>query len=274
MLLTPRPQVSIDEVFNACCRSIRDTALKGRVESNYTKVLNDSVNYSIAGLSGSLRNLNPSMHRPMGSATSDDFEWLYETRLVKCKEGRPFYKGLRDGNNERCALCNVRPATTLDHHLPKSEFPVLSVTPDNLLPACDTCNRIKLADMTPTLNTYFDDLGPGQWLKVRIIETAPYTLVYWIQPQPQWSSDMTARAYAHFKLFGLQKLYAAQAIRHLSGLRMTLRKLLRDVGSAGVKQSLEESAASFMNAEPNGWEGAVLSGAASSDWFCSGGFDS
>lgn len=272
MLRTVRPTVTVRDVFSACCSTIADSNRKIRLSLNSENVETASAAYASAGLSGGLDTLLASVFVPVGMATADDFEWLYEARLVKSRPGRKYYTMLRDANNERCALCNVRPATTLDHHLPKSVFPVLVVTPDNLIPACETCNHTKLDTKTPTLNTYFDDLGPEPWLRARIIETTPYVPEYYIDPQPAWAPELTARAQEHFDLFGLKKLYAAQANRYLAGIRLMLTDLHQQVGKGAVQDHFRDSARSFAAAEPNGWETAICLAAASSDWFCDKGF--
>lgn len=175
MRQTPRPAMHVRDVFMACCHTIQDQDRKDRLIPNSEAVERASSDYSVAGENGRIHAFDAKNYTPLGTATTADFEWLYKQRLVNSREGRKYYRQLRDGNNERYALCNVRDATTLDHHLPKSAFPVLAVTPDNLLPACDACNHIKLADTTPTLNTYFDDLGPGKWLRATIVAGKPYT---------------------------------------------------------------------------------------------------
>lgn len=272
MQRTPRPVMDAREVFATCCRNISDADRKGRLSPNIDKIERASADYANAGLNGNLDTFVASNYEPLGTATTDDFKWLYRNRLVRSSEGRTFYRSLRDGNNERCALCNVRSATTLDHHLPESVFPVLIVTPDNLLPACATCNHTKLANTTPTLNTYFDDLGPGMWLQARIIEGSPYIPEYFIDPQPSWSSGIISRAHAHFEMFGLKKLYAAQANRFLAGMRGMYTNLHETLGANGVRDHLQRSAESFALVESNGWERAILTAGAASDWFCDEGF--
>lgn len=272
MLLTARPAFSARGVFIACCNGIADADRKARVLPNVGKVEEASAAYAVAGGIGSLHTFVVATYDPLGMATADDFQWLYETRLVRSEPGRKYYRRLRDGNDERCALCNVRIATTLDHHLPKSTFSVLAVTPDNLLPACAECNHVKLSKTIPTLNTYFDDLGPGSWLKARIIEATPYIAEFYLDPQTSWPAELAERAHAHFDLFGLQRLYAAQANRQLAGVRQFLAGLHAATGPEGVRLHLEGTATSFAKVEPNGWETAVYAAAAASDWFCDGGF--
>ncbi|MEU2043277.1 HNH endonuclease [Nocardia niwae] len=272
MLRTARPTVSARDVFVACCSTIADLSRKDRLSMNVENVETASAAYANAGTDGNLSAFPIAAYRPIGMATSADFEWLYEARMVKSKPGRRYYELLRDANDERCALCNVRPATTLDHHLPKSTFAVLVVTPDNLIPACDTCNHTKLDSTAPTLNTYFDDLGSDSWLKARIIEGNPYVPEYFVDPLPVWPPELATRAQKHFELFGLQKLYAAQANRYLAGIRLILTGLHKRIGKGAVREHLQQSAISYAAAEPNGWETAICLAAASSDWFCDKGF--
>ena len=261
------------EVAVACCSTIADQARKTRITDNIGKIVQASIDYAIAAEAGELDSFASTRYDPLGTATTSDFEWLYETRLVQSNPGRKYYLSMRDSNDERCALCNVRTSTTLDHHLPKSLNAVLAVTPDNLLPACETCNHIKLASTIATLNSYFDDLGSGPWLRARILEQTPYVPDFYLDPQPSWGADLEGRAQAHFEMFGLRRLYASQANRQLAGIRGLLRDLDRKIGPPAVQQYLSDSAISFSLAEPNGWETAVYQAAASSEFFWSGGYD-
>jgi len=265
--------MSAREVFETCCESIQDALRKGTLSPNASKVELAAHDYSVAGEAGTIQNLDAAAYEPLGSATVADFVWLYDQRLVGSKPGRAYYELLRDANkNGRCALCNVRRAWTLDHHLPKVQYPVFAVTPDNLLPACYDCNKIKLDNQTPTLNTYFDDLGPGPWLKVEVIPADPWIPEFSLQVQATWSPELTARAQAHFDLFGLQKFYAYQANRQVAGIRHFLEELLASQGMAGVRKHLDGTAESWQISEPNSWEAALYAALAASDWFCSGGF--
>ncbi|MFW0180082.1 HNH endonuclease, partial [Rothia sp. P5766] len=42
--------------------------------------------------------------------------------------------------NSRCSYCQVSRPNTLDHFLPKSHFPLLAISPLNLIPSCSECN--------------------------------------------------------------------------------------------------------------------------------------
>lgn len=73
---------------------------------------------------------------------------------------------------KRCPICDCSFAysqVTLDHILPKSKFPFLSITPINLVPACYNCNMRK-NDGIPSkvLNPYFHGFSPFDYLTIII----------------------------------------------------------------------------------------------------------
>ena len=73
---------------------------------------------------------------------------------------------------KRCPICDCSFAysqVTLDHILPKSKFPFLSITPINLVPTCYNCNMRK-NDGIPlkVLNPYFHSFPPFEYLTIII----------------------------------------------------------------------------------------------------------
>ena len=274
MLTAARAGFAARDVFDDCSAGIKDSDRKSRLEANASKVETGANDYAAAGGTGTIHAISASTYTPLAkSATTADFVWLYDQRLVQSKPGRVYYELLRDANRAgRCALCNVRPSSTLDHHLPKTDHPIFAVTPDNLVPACRECNATKLASLTPTLNPYFDDLGTGPWLTVTIVPLSPPVFEFRIDAQACWGADLTARAKAHFELFGLAEMYAFQANRQLAGIRHRLAELLADHGPGAVATHLQGEADTWAAGEPNSWEAALYAALAQSTWFCNGGF--
>ena len=73
---------------------------------------------------------------------------------------------------KRCPICDCSFAysqVTLDHILPKSKFPFLSITPINLVPTCYNCNMRK-NDRIPSkvLNPYFHGFSPFDYFMIKI----------------------------------------------------------------------------------------------------------
>ncbi len=96
-------------------------------------------------------------------------------RLVKLKNRVTTVLDNRAMNT--CQYCTIAPVGSLDHIVPKDEFPEFSVNPKNLLPACTTCNSHKNENWkennkTIFLNLYTDILPTVQYLFVDLIISA------------------------------------------------------------------------------------------------------
>lgn len=81
-------------------------------------------------------------------------------------------EGLREkllGAVMECPLCGAAAATTLDHHLSKSEYQALAIYPRNLVPSCQPCNRAK-GTLVPVagqemIHAYFQTLPTVTFLR-------------------------------------------------------------------------------------------------------------
>ena len=57
-----------------------------------------------------------------------------------------------------CPYCGISEPAQLDHFLPESEYPVLAINRQNLVPLCPHCNNIKRAkDYRKFIHAYYDD---------------------------------------------------------------------------------------------------------------------
>lgn len=192
--------------------------------------------------------------------------------------GRKFYdKLIISPPNGICPLCSHRAVTTLDHYLPKSKYPRLSVVPINLIPACSDCNKSKLGGY-PTLpeeeiiHPYFDDIENDLWLTATVNQTTPPTIQYDVTPSPVWEQLLAERVKFHFDSFLLAKLYSTQAAVELVQINSSLIKLHKVSGIDGVRKYLLEAADSRNHANINSWQAAMYNAMATDDWFCDGGF--
>lgn len=175
-----------------------------------------------------------------------------------------------------CPLCAQRIVKTVDHHLPKSHFPKLGLTPCNLVPACSDCNKNKLDAVAAgaeeqTLNPYFDELGNERWLFVEVQPSAPPTLTFVIRPEVSWDAVLAARVQHHFRVMGIGELYDAQAASEMADIAYTLEGLSVSSGQDGVRQHLDVQSQSRRASDPNSWKTAFYEGLRDSDWFCAEG---
>ncbi len=84
--------------------------------------------------------------------------------------------------NATCQYCTLNSVNTLDHFIPKEDFPEFSVNPLNLFPCCSECNSKKSnscfrGEESLFLNLYLDELPEVNYLKAEFEFTDEIPLV-------------------------------------------------------------------------------------------------
>ncbi|NJC37167.1 hypothetical protein GGR60_001702 [Xanthomonas arboricola] len=213
-----------------------------------------------------------------GRVTAGEMERVYKSTFVKSKATREIYGKIRAApENDICPLCSQRTVSQLDHYLPQSAHPALTITPINLVPACSECNKNKLAIQAnqqndQTFHPYFEDCDDARWLYATVVETSPAALVFSPIPPPRWSDVKRQRVLAHFKLYKLGELYASHSAVELNDIRYGLVELAKKNTPHEVAEHLRSTARSRAHAHENSWRRATYEALAESLWFCSGGF--
>jgi hypothetical protein len=272
MLSLSRPQHSALDTFNRCSNGVQDRDLKTRLTSDQASVADADMRYEQAGAAHVIHGLISTQFQ-MAAVSTAEMTWLYNNRLVaKTSAARPLYNALKQMAGGRCALCGVRDATTLDHHLPKSRFPSLAVNPLNLVPSCNECNRLK-SSRVGGVHAYFDDLSKGVWLVANLVESPPCVVRFQAVCPDDWPAELADRVRDQFAMLQLGAYYSGQAGRRLRGEEGTFRRAFESDGPSAVRINIEESAASWRTYDPNSWEAAMYTAMAQSDWFCNGGFE-
>ena len=276
--LTP-PSDSPLKVFRACISQVGDPGLKTRLESIESDVVAAARSYAGRGQRGTLYRF-PSLADVRGVISGDEMRDVYKGRMAAKKSaGRPFYDRIKGAPpHDRCPLCRVRRVWTLDHYLSQKDFPILAVSPMNLIPACSDCNKakgFKLARKASDqfLHPYFDDITRAQWLRARVNEIRRGTLEYYVQGPRTWTSDKHERLEYHFDKLNLNKLYKSHASEELSGRRKLLIPVFNRRGPAGIRAHMTQqwNDSRVVNGK-NSWRTVMFATLAENDWFCNGGF--
>lgn len=275
MWTVPLPAEPAGPVYLSCIQGVRDREFKDRLMKAAASVANADLCYREAGADGMLGRLRQADFE-LPDVTAKEMAWVYDNKMV-CKDktapGRQVYDAIRTASPQgRCPLCGHRDVTTVDHYLPKSAYAALAVNPANLIPACSECNHAKSAAVLDILHPYYDNVERERWLSARVLETTPPTVQFAVQPPASWPSGLADRVRRHFAIFRLELLYALQAARLISGIRARLDLLLREGGSAAVRDHLRQDEESWQQAGLNSWQAACYGALAASDWFCAGGF--
>lgn len=273
----PPPAGSVEFVLSCCISNIRDPQRKEMFASAGPRLDTSERQFTDAARNNTLHLFPTSTS--VGDIQGSEMVWLYDAKLAGAKSpGRYIYDEIKmAAPYGRCPLCGRGTVSSLDHHLPKSAYPDLAITPLNLVPCCQDCNKAKLnavpltADQE-TLHPYFDDLEEETWLQARIEESFPAAVVFFVSAPPSWSLTLGSRAINHFKVFHLGRIYASNAAEELSNLRGTLTELRRRLGAEGVKDHLRSLIESYRANRRNSWQSALYSAMAKSEWFCAGGF--
>jgi 5-methylcytosine-specific restriction endonuclease McrA len=191
------------------------------------------------------------------------------------KESRSIYDRLKLSSGW-CTLCLISETETLDHYLPKARYPAFSVDPQNLIPACNKCNKGKGASLLKerkdnVLHPYFssskfyDDL----WLKVEVIEETPVRVRFFTEAPEDWTGEDITLLENHFKDFDIADKFAKFITSHLStaidDVNLAINKNKRSIEA--IKEDFGFKADNRTN--KNSPVTALFKALSENTWFCS-----
>lgn len=279
MRTLPKPEECPKSVFLTCISRVRAADLKAILLSIADTVNTDAESYDEKA-EQALLYLVAESDDVDGIVTQAQMEKVYTGRMVAKKSpGRDVYDKIKAAAPHGvCPFCGQRSVKTLDHYLPKTDFPSLVVVPYNLIPSCSDCNKVKSSKVADTaekqiLHPYYDDVTGHQWLFSRVNETTPASFTFYVENVGQYDMSLNARIKYHFKLLELNELYASKAGVSIPDIRYRLDDLYRLGGKQAVQDYLEEEKESRHRNNLNSWQTAMYQAAVESDWFCDGGFN-
>lgn len=274
----PKPNFDGQTTYQTCRESVRDPGLAARLESVTPQIVLAAQTYAVSGDAGTLFSILPS-NDIEGVVTTDEMRALYKGAMSRSRaRGRPIYDAIRAGAiGGICPLCGQRDASTLDHYLPQSKHPTLTVLPLNLVPACSDCNKAK-RDIQPrefgeqTLHPYFDRLPAEAWLHATVVPGERVVVRYAAEAPNSWHEAWRARVKRHFDTFELGRLYGTHAASELVNIRYGLMSIGPTLGAEGIRGHLAVQAESRRQAFINSWQSALYAALAGSEWFCQEGY--
>ncbi len=277
MRFLPRPdQVPLD-TYALCISRVQDQDLKQRLEGIADRIRDAAVEYENRG--NERRFYLIGTHTQVEDVTSKELEGVYTSRMVgKLSPGRRTYERLRSSSPQNlCPFCAQRTVGTLDHYLPKSEYPSLVVVPHNLVPSCRDCNSAKrsyiaTSEAEQLLHPYFDNFAVDQWLFAEVHEGPPAVLSYSVRQTGQITDTEFMRLQKNFSVLDLAELYASHAAAELANINFQLQMVFEAGGAEGVRDHLAQAFLSRSRIHVNSWQSACYQAVSQNDWFCSGGF--
>lgn len=183
----------------------------------------------------------------------------------------------------RCPFCGISESSTLDHYLPKEQFPEFSVFPNNLCPSCAVCNTRKrdriLDDGTNVrmfLHPCYDQIPDTGFLVVRVrMEADALVLSYRLVRPAGMALQVFQHLRSHFNELNLADRYRLMGLEHLGGQYPALRRAYGlGEDAERVADKLREGAEDFEEVfGPNYWLAKLYRALADNEDFCDGGFE-
>jgi len=272
-------------VLQKCTNEISEQILKDAFNNSRAVILNAAQQYDRAGEQAALVNVLPDNRSKesicLNGLTKEQFSKLYSNQMVK-KEvpRREVYDQLKNrAPYGKCPFCGYCDVDQLDHYLPKSKYPLLTILPLNLVPSCPYCNGGKNAEIATTpeeqiLHPYYDHgiIMGHQWIFATVVETKPAALKYFVLVPDHFDPIAAKRAATHFKKNNLGGRYSTQAADQISTFPLVLEDFFTNGGAANVKKNLFIQYQAEYAKYKNSWQTAMYQALSDSDWYCSGGF--
>jgi 5-methylcytosine-specific restriction endonuclease McrA len=278
MIPLTKPAFTTRIVFDKCLEKIKKPDLKRNFQSCISVIVQESDLLEDKIQKNTVFTI---LRNPNVSALIEkkDMVWLYENALSK--KGRParaIYDKIKNSAPDGiCPLCSLRYVDTLDHYLPKTLYPVFSVTPINLIPACTPCNigkkiKFPLSDVDQTLHPYYDNVNNINWISAKVLQSNPVSVTFYASPPPEWDPVLQKKVIHHFESYNLNDVFSANGNRRLYGDLSFLKKQ-SNINTAALKKHLMESHESNLSLGVNSVEAVLFKTLHDDDWFCTTGIN-
>jgi hypothetical protein len=271
------PAVDPDALLRVCIGGVDEPSEAARLNAAAPSILATTTTYDACAAAATLHTF-PRVGA-VGPASAADMIGLYVKQMVGAKgPARGFYDLIKAASpNGKCPLCGVGVVRTLDHHLPKSKYPDLSICPRNLVPACDFCQTCKLSKhpATPgeqTLHPYYDDFNAQQWISGTLSTIGNPVVQFYVATPTGWPVVDQQRVKRHFDVFKLALVYTSNANDDLSTMRESLAELGLRHGAAAVQAHLDGEQKRWRT-RLNSWQHVMYQTLAKNTWFVGGGYN-
>ncbi|MCO5950580.1 hypothetical protein [Mucilaginibacter flavidus] len=148
-----------------------------------------------------------------------------------------------------CQHCTLTSNESLDHFVPKDEFPEFAVHPLNLLPICLKCNQHKShvwrkAGVRKALNLYLDRLPDEQYLfvDVKLDKYREIDFEFYLEKPKMVSKAMFVLIESHFESLNLFSRMREKAIPVISELINTVSSRMGNLSYPEIAAEIKEAA--------------------------------
>lgn len=191
-------------------------------------------------------------------------EKLYSQKFShKGSIGRKYYDTIMGNANGRCPICGCGKTKNLDHFLPQSIFPLLCVTPINLIPTCRDCNMDK-GDYSSV--DYYEipfhpylDIMDEKWIECELFffDDDTFQARYKNGYNKTKNPNKWKKYNIHMKLNDLDATFNCRAEEEIENMRKCYKSQLEECGKYQLISVLQETMESAESADVNSWKSAL-----------------
>ncbi|MFL9676075.1 HNH endonuclease [Pseudomonas marginalis] len=277
----PPPAYAPEHAYTVCTSAIADDEKRDRMMASIGDIRESAIDFIGRAIAGSTFEIPPLVVRKnqdpevVGGIRKSELVNLYEYYMVQRPLGREIYDSILMSAGDKCPICGgIGRPRSLDHYLPKANFPKLSVLPDNLIPACRDCNTDKGNPLfthphEQLIHPYYDQacFFDQAWIIATVSHIQPCVITFEAKPPETWRPEDQQRGINHFAFFDLAKRYSIMAAEEVSILVDQRRSLMKDLPVEGFRAylaSVGDSPILF----PNHWRKVMYAALANDGWFC------
>lgn len=266
MQAVQKPSLNIEQVYKECYTNSQEHSNCLGLES---KIFEEYNKYDARALKQNLYTIKDCLN----ANESRSMKWLYENKMSKGNTStRKYYDYLMSLPKQSiCPFCGFNIVSTLDHYLPKSNFPAFSVLPYNLIACCSDCNKMKSSNYAAlekeqTLHPYYDHkFFNKRWLFASVVQD-PLNIKFYVDPPNSWSKIDKNRVEVHFKNYELANKFSIKARSELLELYFKLEKV------SNIEKFLLNEFNILQKLYKNHWKLAMYGALYKNQWYCAVGY--
>lgn len=272
------PVIEVTAVYDACVSGIGAEEKRARFNSYRPQIAVLSSEYIQKANTSRIYEFQPWIEEQKAGVpvSKTELKKLYVEQMAKAgRPGRPSYETLKM-TTRLCPFCGISSVRTLEHHLPKAQYPDFSITPYNLIPCCRDCNTEKRDGLIASpeeqkLHPYFDTVMHIRWLYADIvIDSGDFIAVYRTAAPVGQPASIKFKIEGHLETYDLADRYSDLANGEIESLKIEMLEAYRSGGGDTVRRQLLERAESSKGYQLNHWKVALYEALATCEVYCSG----
>ena len=249
------------EIYIECARDFTRNKEYARIALAYAKEVEKLSKEYVTYVPN---NIGAFLHVDIENKEKKIINKVYEQKFVKKNSvGRKYYDIIMGNAKGRCPICGGGKLKNLDHFLPKSKYPLLCVTPLNLIPTCRDCNMGKGAEVSDDyyeipFHPYLETMN-DKWVECDLFfySDGTFSVMFKNGYDASLNPDLWKKYGAHMRINDLASTFNSRAEEELENVRGLYKNELLACGRQKIKTALVEIKESAEQIDVNSWKSAL-----------------